>query len=82
MSGECPASGTKLTCRMFCTPEEWHWWFKTTGYTGDYTSSRTYNISAYIASNTRIRFRIGAGYGGSDDLFKVDSVQINAACTP
>ena len=27
----------QLTCRMFCTPEEWQWWFKTTGYTGDHS---------------------------------------------
>ncbi len=27
----------QLTCRMFCTPEEWAWWFKTTGYTGDHS---------------------------------------------
>lgn len=27
----------QLTCEAFCTPEEWEWWFKTTGYTGDYS---------------------------------------------
>jgi SAM-dependent methyltransferase len=27
----------QLTCRMFCTPEEWSWWFKACGYTGDYS---------------------------------------------
>ena len=27
----------QLTCRMFCTPEEWQWWFKSTGYTGDHS---------------------------------------------
>ncbi|MBW8873571.1 MAG: carboxypeptidase regulatory-like domain-containing protein [Acidobacteria bacterium] len=53
-----------------------------TGYTGTYISSRTYDISAYIASNTRIRFRISGNYGGTDDLFKVDTVQIDATCTP
>ena len=26
----------QLTCRMFCTPDEWAWWFKQTGYTGDH----------------------------------------------
>lgn len=26
----------QLTCEMFCTPEEWQWWFKHTDYTGDY----------------------------------------------
>ncbi len=51
-----------------------------TGYTGTYISSRTYNISAYKASNTRIRFRIGANYGATDDFFKVDAVRIDAAC--
>jgi ubiquinone/menaquinone biosynthesis C-methylase UbiE len=27
----------QLTCEMFCTPQEWDWWFKQTGYTGDYS---------------------------------------------
>jgi protein-L-isoaspartate(D-aspartate) O-methyltransferase len=27
----------QLTCEMFCTPAEWEWWFKLTGYTGDYS---------------------------------------------
>jgi len=27
----------QLTCRMFCTPEEWDWWFRLCGYTGDYS---------------------------------------------
>ena len=27
----------QLTCESFCTPEEWEWWFKQTGYTGDYS---------------------------------------------
>jgi len=26
----------QLTCRAFCTPDEWNWWFKQTGYTGDH----------------------------------------------
>lgn len=26
----------QLTCETFCTPEEWQWWFKQTGYTGDH----------------------------------------------
>jgi hypothetical protein len=51
-----------------------------TGFTGRVISSRTYNISAYIASNTRIRFRISSNYGGSDELFKVDQVRIDAGC--
>lgn len=27
----------QLTCRMFCTPDEWAWWFRHTGYTGDHS---------------------------------------------
>ncbi len=27
----------QFTCEMFCTPEEWAWWFKMTGYTGDHS---------------------------------------------
>jgi hypothetical protein len=51
-----------------------------TNITGKVISSRTYNISSYIASNTRIRFRISANYGGSDEMFKVDQVRIDASC--
>ena len=27
----------QLTCEMFCTPQEWEWWFQLTGYTGDHS---------------------------------------------
>ena len=27
----------QLTCEMFCTPEEWEWWFEHCGYTGDWS---------------------------------------------
>ena len=27
----------QLTCEMFCTPAEWDWWFRTTGYAGDHS---------------------------------------------
>ena len=27
----------QFTCEMFCTPEEWDWWFKHAGYTGDHS---------------------------------------------
>ena len=27
----------QVTCEAFNTPEEWEWWFKTTGYTGDHS---------------------------------------------
>jgi len=25
------------TCEAFCTPQEWEWWFKQTGYSGDHS---------------------------------------------
>jgi hypothetical protein len=52
------------------------------GFTGTYTGSRSYNISAYMASNTRIRFRVSNNYGASDELFKLDWVRIDTSCTP
>ena len=27
----------QVTCEAFNTPDEWKWWFKKTGYTGDYS---------------------------------------------
>lgn len=27
----------QVTCEAFCSPEEWNWWFKQTGYTGDHS---------------------------------------------
>ena len=27
----------QVTCEAFCTPEEWEWWFKLTGITGDHS---------------------------------------------
>jgi SAM-dependent methyltransferase len=27
----------QVTCESFCTPEEWAWWFKLTGYSGDHS---------------------------------------------
>jgi SAM-dependent methyltransferase len=27
----------QVTCEMFCTPAEWDWWFRHTGYTGDHS---------------------------------------------
>ena len=51
-----------------------------TNITGKVISSRTYNISTYIASNTRIRFRVSQNYGASDEMFKVDQVRIDASC--
>ena len=27
----------QTTCRAFCAPEEWDWWFRLTNYTGDHS---------------------------------------------
>jgi protein-L-isoaspartate(D-aspartate) O-methyltransferase len=27
----------QVTCEMFCTPEEWQWWFNISGYNGDHS---------------------------------------------
>ena len=27
----------QVTCEAFNNPESWKWWFKSTGYTGDYS---------------------------------------------
>jgi protein-L-isoaspartate(D-aspartate) O-methyltransferase len=27
----------QVTCESFCTPDEWQWWFRQTGYTGDHS---------------------------------------------
>jgi len=27
----------QVTCEAFCTPKEWEWWFRLTGYTGDHS---------------------------------------------
>ena len=27
----------QFTCEMFCTPDEWQWWFDQTGYKGDHS---------------------------------------------
>lgn len=27
----------QVTCESFCTPQEWEWWFKLTGYSGDHS---------------------------------------------
>jgi len=53
-----------------------------TGFSGATTATRTYNISSYIASNTRIRFRVSKNYGVSDEYFRVDTVRVDGSCSP
>ncbi|MCP5151149.1 MAG: hypothetical protein H6982_10340 [Chromatiales bacterium] len=47
-----------------------------TGITGENNATRSFDITPYIAANTRIRFRITANYGGSGEEFHVDDVVI------
>jgi len=47
-----------------------------TGFAGAVTGSRSYDISAFISSQTTIRFRVANLYGGTDETFKVDNVII------
>lgn len=49
-----------------------------TGYTAAAEGSRSFDISAWISSQTTIRFVILNTYGGSDEIFKVDNVSIVA----
>lgn len=46
------------------------------------SGSRNYDISSYISANTQIRFRINLLYGGTDEYFYVDNVDVTAGCDP
>jgi len=46
------------------------------GITGVVSWARTYDISAFIAANTTIRFRVAQHYGGADESFIVDNVTV------
>ena len=45
-------------------------------FAGVNSGSRSYDIAAYTSANTQIRFRIYDSYGGPDEYFYVDNVQI------
>ncbi len=47
-----------------------------TGINGATSASRSYNIAAFTASNTQIRFAVTTGYTGASDAFFVDNAQI------
>lgn len=47
-----------------------------TGYSGANSGSRAYDISAFIASNTRVRARVSNLYGGWGESFRLDFVEI------
>jgi serine protease AprX len=43
---------------------------------GTYAGSRSYDITPYISPDTMIRFRVDNLYGGSDEYFSVDNVDL------
>lgn len=47
-----------------------------TGFSGEVISSRSYNISTYLANTTTIRFRVSNNYGAVDEYFYADNVQV------
>jgi hypothetical protein len=46
------------------------------GYAGAVSGSRAFDISGFAAVDTQIRFRVAAAYGGPDEFFYVDNVQV------
>jgi uncharacterized repeat protein (TIGR01451 family) len=50
-----------------------------TGIAGTDSGSRIFDISGYISSNTRIRFRVNNLYGGANEFFYVDNVSVGVS---
>ncbi len=51
-----------------------------TGIHGAVQKNRSYDISAFISSETQVRFRVSKYYGGSNELFCVLYVEIKSDC--
>ena len=49
-----------------------------TGITGASSGNRIYDISSYISNDTTIRFSITGGYGGTNEYFYTDKVEVRA----
>ena len=47
---------------------------------GSAAGTCSYDISTYVAADTRVRFRINLLYGGPDEYFYVDDVEVKAIC--
>ncbi len=52
-----------------------------TGISGSSSGSRSYDISGFASATTEIRFRVTNLYGGSNELFLIDNVQIEFSST-
>ena len=51
-------------------------WTTLETFDGEVSGSASYDISAYISSDTTIRFRIDHYFGGADEYFYIDNLQI------
>ncbi len=45
-------------------------------FSDDFSGTYSYDLSPYMASNTRIRFRVENGYGGGGERIDIDNVRI------
>ena len=50
------------------------------GIDGSSTGERSYDIGAFISEDTRVRFRVSNNYGGSNELFCIDWIEIVTTC--
>ncbi len=50
-----------------------------TGIAGASTATRSFDISAFIAANTRVRIRVTNTYGGANEIFEVEDLRISAS---
>ena len=51
-------------------------------FAGENNGVRSYDITLYMAADTQVRFRINAAYGGPNEYFYVDDVNVTAGCDP
>lgn len=56
-------------------------WTTLETFTDDSTGSRTYNITNFIANNTRVRFIVAGEYNGGTEFFFVDNLRIEDSGT-
>ena len=48
-----------------------------TGIGGATSGARTFDIAAFISDDTRVRFRVNNMYGGQNEMFLVDNIEIS-----
>jgi hypothetical protein len=51
-------------------------WYTLEAFAGSSSGSRSYDISAYLSDGTAIKLVVVNRYGGYDDLFYADNVEI------